>query len=246
MIAPWSAARCPPVARCNPGWLGAIGGFAHQPCSRGRKRHVAQSHDHQRKQRSLLGFTGRPVDALRITGDFQFGYNDNSFTRIDPRQVQSYKIHATYTPQAVGESGWRGRDPRKSRQRLRPWTISSTTARYSFATILTPNPRLSIDFGYNYWDVYTQSVICFNYSITSANPAPPPATVTASALPSGVRCCHRANLPDCRCVVAPRSAFDLQQHGSFRPRDLIWKPHEAGDGRWWVMAAASSAATRFS
>ena len=46
----------------------------------------------------LVGFTGRPIDTLRITGDFIFGYNDNSFTRIDPRQMQSYKIHTTYTP----------------------------------------------------------------------------------------------------------------------------------------------------
>ena len=44
----------------------------------------------------LLGAVWRPVDALRITGDFEFGYNDNSYTRIDPRQVQSYKIHASY------------------------------------------------------------------------------------------------------------------------------------------------------
>src|SRR5271156_2788945 len=46
----------------------------------------------------LLGVVVRPVDALRIAGDFEFGYNDASYTRIDPRQVQSYKIHATYKP----------------------------------------------------------------------------------------------------------------------------------------------------
>ena len=46
----------------------------------------------------LLGIVARPIDALRITGDFEFGYNDQSFTRIDPRQVQSYKIQVTYKP----------------------------------------------------------------------------------------------------------------------------------------------------
>ena len=34
-----------------------------------------------------------------ITGDLELGYNEPSFTRIDPRQVQSYKIHANYKPQ---------------------------------------------------------------------------------------------------------------------------------------------------
>src|ERR1700678_3778776 len=50
------------------------------------------------EQALLLGVVARPMDTLRITGDFEFGYNDASFTRIDPRQVQSYKIHATYKP----------------------------------------------------------------------------------------------------------------------------------------------------
>src|SRR5271155_1942206 len=46
----------------------------------------------------LLGVVARPIDTLRITGDFEFGYNDASFTRIDPRQVQSYKVQANYKP----------------------------------------------------------------------------------------------------------------------------------------------------
>ena len=46
----------------------------------------------------LLGAVARPIDSLRITGDLQFGYNDRSFTRIDPRQVQSYNMHASYKP----------------------------------------------------------------------------------------------------------------------------------------------------
>jgi hypothetical protein len=46
----------------------------------------------------LAGFTARPNDNLRITGDFEFGYNDYAFTRISPRQVQSYKIDGNYKP----------------------------------------------------------------------------------------------------------------------------------------------------
>jgi len=46
----------------------------------------------------LLGIAARPTDTLRVNADLMFGYNDNSFTRISPRQVQSYKIRATYNP----------------------------------------------------------------------------------------------------------------------------------------------------
>ena len=35
---------------------------------------------------ALVGFTARPVDNLKITGDFYFGSNNYSFTRISPRQ----------------------------------------------------------------------------------------------------------------------------------------------------------------
>ena len=60
------------------------------------------------KMWGCVGVTARPIDALRITADLMFGYNDNSFTRISPRQLQSYKIQARYTP-----------TPWASRQRLR-------------------------------------------------------------------------------------------------------------------------------
>src|ERR1700691_3734239 len=59
-------------------------------------RNITEIHE----QTLLAGFTARPIDALRITGDFQFGYNDYSFTRISPRQVQRYKVHANYKPRA--------------------------------------------------------------------------------------------------------------------------------------------------
>jgi hypothetical protein len=47
----------------------------------------------------LLGLTARPIDKLRINGDMSIGYNDASFTRISPRQIQNYKLHVNYKPQ---------------------------------------------------------------------------------------------------------------------------------------------------
>lgn len=47
---------------------------------------------------ALAGVTARPISQLTINGDFSFGYNDNSFARVDPRQMQSYKVHVNYKP----------------------------------------------------------------------------------------------------------------------------------------------------
>jgi hypothetical protein len=49
---------------------------------------------------------------------------------------------------------------------------------YSFNVLLSPNPRLSVDFGYNYWDYYTQIDICYASGVV--NPG-----VTTTPCPSG-------------------------------------------------------------
>jgi hypothetical protein len=94
---------------------------------------------------------------------------------------------------------------------------------YSFGTILTASPRLSVDFGYNYWDVYTQALICFAYSITSANPVPPPTNVTDSTFPPGV-----PTGPACPAtaggasVLGATSSYASTDH--FAHAAVIWKP----------------------
>lgn len=132
----------------------------------------------------LLGGVARPLDTLRITADLEFGYNDNSYTRIEPRQVQSYKVHASYKPRPWATLDG-GVEIHENRDNVFTVDNLEHDRSYSFATILTANPRLSVDFGYNYWDVYTQSLICFPYSTSAANPAPPPATLPVSTFPPG-------------------------------------------------------------
>src|SRR6202167_3227042 len=137
----------------------------------------------------LLGAVVRPIDALRITADLEFGYNDDSYSRIDPRQVQSYKIHANYKPRpwAVLDGAV---EIHENRDNVSFVDNLEHDRSYSFSALLMANQRLSIDFGYNYWSVFTQSEICFNYSTTYTfpNPTPPPATLTgiASNSPPGV------------------------------------------------------------
>ena len=176
------------------------------------------------EQALLLGVVVRPMDTLRITGDFEFGYNDASFTRIDPRQVQSYNIHATYKPKP-----WVNLDAavdiNENRDNVSTVDNVEHDRSYSFSALFIGNQRLSVDFGYNYWNVYTQSLICFAYSTTSANPAPPPATVTVSAFPPGV-----PQLPGgtaCPIAGSPSPLGALSTYNSkdnFAHAAVIWKP----------------------
>jgi hypothetical protein len=172
----------------------------------------------------LLGFVLRPVDALRITSDFEFGYNDNSYTRIDPRQVQSYKIQASYRVH-----NWATVDGaieiHENRDNVADVNNLEHDRSFSVATILMPNQRLSVDFGYNYWSVYTQSLICFPYSTSVNNPAPPPATLPVSAFPIDVAMLPTG--PACPIANASSPLGALSTYASndhFVHAGLIWKP----------------------
>jgi hypothetical protein len=172
----------------------------------------------------LLGVVARPIDALRITGDLEFGYNDASYTRIDPRHVQSYKIHATYKPRP-----WANLDGaveiHENRDNVSTVNNLEHDRSYSFSALLMANQRLSVDFGYNYWDVYTQSLVCFAFSTSSANPTPPPTNVTVSAFPPGV-----PELPTgtaCPITGSPSPLGALSTYSStdhFAHAALMWKP----------------------
>jgi hypothetical protein len=108
-----------------------------------------------------LGITARPTDTLRLNGELMFGYNDNSFTRISPRQVQSYKLHATYTPKPWASVDG-AIDINQNRDNVYSVDNMEHARVYSFATTLSANSNLWVDFGYNYTDIYTQTEICFD------------------------------------------------------------------------------------
>ncbi|MGC1104910.1 MAG: hypothetical protein WA876_00085 [Candidatus Acidiferrales bacterium] len=170
-----------------------------------------------------LGFKARPVDTFLLNGDFSFGYNNAAFTRIDPRQVQSYKLHATYTPKP-----WATVDGEVEihENRDNVYTVDNLEhdRMYSFSTMLVPNPRLAVSFGYNYWDVYTQSDICFNYSITATNPTPPLGTLPVSSSPPGVAttACPIAGASVGAAGLGALSTYASNDH--FAHADVMWKP----------------------
>jgi len=108
----------------------------------------------------LAGLTWRPMDTLRIYADFEFGYNDVSFTRTEPRQVQSYRIHANYRPRPwMTVDG--AIDIHENRDNVSQVNNLEHSRTYGFSTVLTPNPKLAFTIGYNYTDIFLQTFICF-------------------------------------------------------------------------------------
>ncbi len=119
-------------------------------------RNLYDIHEHA----ALLGVSARPTDTLRLNADLIFGYNDKSFTRISPRQLQSYKIHARYTP-----TPWANIDGavdiHENRDNVSTVINLEHGRTYSFAATLAPNSKLWVDFGYMYMDIFSQTEICF-------------------------------------------------------------------------------------
>jgi hypothetical protein len=154
-----------------------------------------------------LGVSARPIDALRLNGEVMLGYNNNSFTRISPRQIQSYKLHATYNPKPWASVDG-AIDVNDNRDNV--YTVDNIEhARiYSFTTTLSPNAGLWIDFGYNYMDIYTQTEICFDDTgstiFTTAN-SPCPVTGATGNL-------------------GTLSYYSAKDHYAFA--DVMWKPYK--------------------
>ncbi len=157
----------------------------------------------------VAGFTYRPMDTLRIISDFEFGYNDASFTRTSPRQVQVYKVHAAYTPKPwVSVDG--AIDIHENRDNVYQVNDIEHGRTFSFVTMLMPNPKYTFELGYNYNDIYSQTDVCFAYSTV------PVTTVPFSACPI---------LGSTGTPVLPLGAlgfYSSKEH--FAHADVIWKP----------------------
>jgi len=108
----------------------------------------------------LLGLRSRPTDALRVSFDLELFSADRSFTRISPRQLQHYKVRATYKPR-----GWisLGAAINIIEKRDNVVTINNLqhNRSYSFTAVFEPNQQFSLDLGYDYNDIFSQTNICF-------------------------------------------------------------------------------------
>jgi hypothetical protein len=152
----------------------------------------------------LVGATIRPTDMLRITADLMFGYNDNSFTRISPRQLQSYKIQVRYTPAPwANVSG--SVDIHENRDNVSMVNNVEHGRTYGFVTTLAPNSKLFVDFGFNYMDIYTQTYICF----------PDTGSTIFTAL---------CTIPGATSPLGTLSSYSSDDYYAYA--DVMWKPYK--------------------
>ncbi len=122
----------------------------------------------------LAGFSARPTDAFRISFDLELFSADKANTRISPRNLQRYKARVNYKPKDwANVSGTV--NILESRNNETTVFHKEHNRNYGFALMLNPKPRLGVEFGYNYDDIFSTTNICF-----VANP-PPPGTTSCGA-----------------------------------------------------------------
>jgi hypothetical protein len=123
------------------------------------------------EQVGLAGLTLRPMDTLRINADFEAGYSDYSYTRVWPRQIQSYKIHANYRPRPWATID-AALDVHENRNNISQVNNLEHGRTYSFSAVLARNEKFAYSIGYNYTDLHAQNIICFRNTTNAAMTGP--------------------------------------------------------------------------
>jgi hypothetical protein len=118
----------------------------------------------------LFGFYAHPWEPFTITYDMELMYADNTYVRIDPRQMQLYRLRMSYKP-VEWASLSAAINIRENRNNVETVDNLQHNRSYSVSAVLSPRSNLGFDFAYNYNDVFSQTNICFVSS------APPPGTI---------------------------------------------------------------------
>jgi hypothetical protein len=117
----------------------------------------------------LFGAALRPLPDLRINFDFAGMYADNSFTRIDPRQLYQYIVRASYKPRSwISASGTI--NVFNSQDNVETVNHKEHNRNYSFGVSIIPSEKWSIDMNYAYSNVYSTTLECY-----PSTPPPPTA-----------------------------------------------------------------------
>lgn len=127
----------------------------------------------------LAGVWARPVNALRITGDFELMSADRAFTRISPRQLQHYKVRANY--KANGWINFGGFfNIYEARNNVTTIDHLEHSRSYGLNATVSPSERWSLDTGIDHNNVFSQTNICFSTVLGPSFPAFPPCVIPGS------------------------------------------------------------------
>jgi hypothetical protein len=132
----------------------------------------------------LAGFWARPMDDLRLTYDQELFYADNTFTRISPRQSQHYKFRAQYKPvewlsMATTFNIYEARNNVSQIDHL------EHTRSLGYNITIAPKDRWSIEAGYDYTGIFSQTDICYVFGSGPPPAGTPPCPITGSPVPLG-------------------------------------------------------------
>ncbi|HUY82494.1 MAG TPA: hypothetical protein VMU92_12290 [Acidobacteriaceae bacterium] len=136
----------------------------------------------------------RPTAQWNLDGSVEVLYADNTYTPVEPRQEQHYRVHALYRPKPwVTVSGVFNDRERHNNTNNNQAAVAAGDAVYAgpidhvdhsravaFGAVLTPNQHYSLDLNYTYSDVYTATNICYNAAASN--------TLPGAATPSGTAC----------------------------------------------------------
>jgi hypothetical protein len=149
----------------------------------------------------LFGFWARPTDAWKVNFDTTLTSADNSYTRISPRQWQEYRLRSSYKAAAwLNLSG--SMNIVESRNNVTDINNKQHDRTYGMSAMLQPKDSLFLELGYEYNDVYAQTLVCF-----VATPAPTGVPISA---------CPVTGLSQALSVYTETAHF-----GYF---DFMWKP----------------------
>ncbi len=107
-----------------------------------------------------LAWFCRPTPQLRANFNADFMYADNSFTRISPRQLQHYRMRTAYNPHP-----WLSFNGTinilESRDNVETVNHLFHNRDFSFATVITPSEKWSINLNYAYDDIFSTTLECY-------------------------------------------------------------------------------------
>jgi opacity protein-like surface antigen len=130
----------------------------------------------------LAGIWARPIDALRLSYDQELMSADNTFTRISPRQFQHYKFRANYKP--TSWMSFAGTfNVLEARNNVSQVNHLEHTRNYGFGATFARSEKWSLDLGYNYTGIFSQTNICFIFGFGPPPPGFPPCPILGSPVP---------------------------------------------------------------
>ena len=131
---------------------------------------------------ALFAMVLRPTPQLRANFNADVMYADNSFTRISPRQLQHYRVRTAYNPHP-----WLSFNGTinilESRDNVDTVNHLFHNRDYSFATVITPSEKWSINLNYAYDDIFSTTLECYT------------STPVVEGTPQAPSVCQQAGLP---------------------------------------------------